>query len=265
MRRVILTAAVLAIATGTSAGVRIETIDREIKTKAVEGSPQTVLVQDGKVRVKSSASGGMILKGGVIYILDAKRKTYREMDKASMKASMEQAGAAMRQMQERMASLPPEQRAQMQRMMGGQMAGMGGSGKAATYTSKDTGKSDTVQGRKCRVWHVLKDGVLFEELCVVPFSSLPGKENFEKTFRELAEAFEGLAGAVPGAGDQSKARSAIKGYPVRVRPYENGKPRGTETVLQSWTEESVPPATFDVPKGFKKQANPMGGMGPNGR
>jgi hypothetical protein len=259
----------VALAAGSaSAGVRIETISRDIKTQVVDGAPQTVLVQDGKVRVSSNRSGGMILKGGVLYILDDKRKTYREMDKASSKATINQANSVMQQMQERMKNMPPAQREQLEKMMGANMPGMAAPGKPKVYTSKDTGKGDTVEGRKCRVWQMLRDGVPYEEVCVVPFSSLPGKENFEQTFKELAEAFEGLAGAVPGAGDDTKARSAIKGYPARVRSIENGKIGSTETVLKSWVEEAIPATTFDIPKGYKKLENPpmgmQGAMGPGG-
>jgi hypothetical protein len=156
--------------------------------------------------------------------------------------------------------MPPEQRAQIEKMMGAQMPG-GMPGKEDVYEAKDTGKSDTSEGRKCRVWNLLKNGKMQEEVCVVPFSSLPGKENFEKTFKELAEAFEGMAGAIPGVAESTKARSSINGYPVRARPYDDmGKLRGTETVLKTWVEEAIPAATFEVPKGYKKQDMPnLGG------
>jgi hypothetical protein len=111
------------------------------------------------------------------------------------------------------------------------------------------------------VWHAYKNGKLQEEICVVPFSSLPGKENFEKSFKELSEAFEGLAAAMPGAADAAKARKAINGYPVRVRYYDDsGKPRGMESVLKTWKEESIPASTFEIPAGYAKKAMPrMGG------
>jgi hypothetical protein len=260
MNKLIFAVASLLTAGMATAGVRIETVTRDIKTQVVDGPVQTVRVQDGKVQVTTGRSGSMILKNATFYIIDDQRKAYREMDKASMQNTMDQAGAAMKQMQERMKNMPPEQRAQMEKMMGANMPGMA-PGKKDVYESKDTGKSDTVDGRKCRVWNLLKNAKLQEEVCVVPFSALPGKEDFQKTFKELAEAFEGLAGAIPGAGDQTKARSAINGYPVRVRPYDDaGKLRGVETVLKTWKEEAIPASTFDVPAGYKKQEMPkMGG------
>lgn len=251
--RIAVLAGLLAAANAT-AGVRIETVQRDVKTKAPSGEVQTVLVQSGNVRVAGRSDGYMLLKGATLYVVDEKRKSYREIDKEKMKAMAGQGNAAMSQMQERLAKMPPEQRAQFERMMGGMMpGGAAPAGKPDVYTSKDLARSEVVEGRTCRMWHVLKNGKPLEELCVVPFSSLPGKEDFQTTFKHLAEAFEGLAGAVPGAADEAKARSAINGYPVRVRRIEGGVPAATETILRSWKEESLPASLFEIPAGYKKR------------
>ena len=259
MKQLIVATSILFVANAT-AGVRIETLDRNIQTKAPAGPAQTIYVQDGNVRVASAPGGGMLLKGSTIYVIDDKRKSYMEMDKAALEGYARQANAAMSQMQEEMAKMSPQQREMMQKMMGGNMPGMAPT-KKDTYDAKDTGKGDTAEGRKCRLWNVTRNGQLIEELCVVPFASLPGKEDFQKTFKNLAEAFEGLASAMPNVADGAKARTAVNGYPVRVRRYENGKMGSTETVLKTWSEEPLAGSLFQVPSGYKKQAMPqMGGM-----
>lgn len=257
MKKLILTMAGLLAATQVSAGVRIETVTRDVKTQVADGGKQVVLVQDGKIRMSNPGHGnGMILKNAVLYLVDDKRKTYSEIDKATMKKAADQAGAAMAQMQERLKNMPPEQRAQMEKMLGANMPGAM-SGKPDTYETKDTGKSETAEGRKCRVWNLLKNGVLNEELCVVPYSSLPGKEDFEKAFRELAESAKDMAGNLPGAGAAIEARKSVEGFPVRVRYFDGaGKPRGTETVLTQWLEESLPGSTFEIPAGYTKKELP---------
>jgi hypothetical protein len=255
-KALVLGAALAATAATASAGVRIESITRDIKTQAVQGSPHVVEVQGGALRA-STDQGGLLLKDGVITFIDDKRKTFTEMDKARMQAMASKANAAMAQMQERMKNMPPEQRAQMEKMMGGMMPG--GAGKAPVFTAKDTGKTDTVEGRKCRTWHLLKDGQIAEEMCVVPFSSLPGKEDMQKSFKEMSEAFAGFAAAVPGAQEQAKVRMSIDGYPVRSRPYLNGQLFGSENIMKSWTEVNIPAATFTVPAGYKKRDLPQMG------
>jgi len=247
------------LATSAAAGVRIETVTRDIKTLAPSGTASTTLVQDGAVRADGGHDGVMILKAGKMLMIDDKRKTYTEMDKATMQAVAEKAKAAMSKMQEQMKQMPPEQRAMMEKMMKQNMPGA--ADKPVVFDAKDTGKSDTVEGRKCRVWNMTRDGELIDEMCVVPFSTLAGKEDMQKTFTELAEAFEGLASAAPNGAAEIRMRNSVDGYPVRSRPYSNGKPVGTETVLKKWSEESIPKSMFEVPSGYKKRELPqMGGM-----
>jgi len=261
MNKLLFVVAAFLAATTADAGVRIETLTRDVKTKVADGGAQVILVQDGKIRMQiPKTAGGMILKNSILYVLDDKKKTYMEMDKETMKKGAEQAGAAMKQMQDRMAKMTPEQRAQMEKAMGGHLPPGMMSGKPDTWDVKNTGKTDTSEGRKCTIWTLNKNGQLHEELCVVPFSSLPGKEDFEKTFKELAESFAGMASGLPGAGDAAKARNSINGYPVRTRFFEpSGAERAMETVVTKWVEESVPAATFDVPAGYQKKEMPKMG------
>jgi hypothetical protein len=261
MNKLLFAAATLLAATTAAAGVRIETVTRDVKTKAANGDLQVILVQDGKIRMNiPKNNNGMILKNSIMYVLDDKKKTYMEMDKATMKKTADQAGAAMKQMQEQMAKMTPEQRAQMEKMMGANMPGMM-SGKTDTWDVKNTGKTDTSEGRKCTIWTLNKNGKLHEELCVVPFSSLPGKEDMEKSFKELSESFAGMTDGLPGAGDSVKARNSIKGYPIRTRFFEpTGAERAMETVVTKWVEESIAGSNFEVPAGYKKREMPkMGG------
>jgi hypothetical protein len=249
--------AIVLIASSATAGVRIETIRRDMKTLVASGNSQVVLVQDGKVKFAGSPKGAMVLKEDTLYIIDDEHQNYRTMTREQMEKMATQASAAISKVQEKMKNMSPEQRAQMEKLMGklpGAQSGM----KPADYEAKDTGKSDTSDGRKCRLWNILKNGVPHEELCVVPFSTLPGKEDMQKTFKQLAESFQGMA---PGKKDNSvAAHSAVDGYPVRVRNFEkDGTFAANEMVLKSWTEVTVPSSTFEVPAGYRKQELPTFG------
>jgi hypothetical protein len=245
------------LAGSASAGVRIETVVRDVDTKAQKGPTQVVEVQNGAVRA-GSAEGTVLLKNGKMIILDDKHKSYTEMDQAAIEGMAKRANAAMAQMQAQMKNMTPEQRAQMEKMMGG-MKMPGAADKPSVYDAKDTGKSDTVEGRKCRIWNLTQDGNVIDEMCVVSFSTLPGKEDMQKSMKQLAEAFAGFAKGMPGAADQAKVRTSIDGYPVRSRPWFNGKPQGFETVMKSWTEANIPAATFEVPAGYTRKALPQMG------
>ncbi len=122
----------------------------------------------------------------------------------------------------------------------------------------DTGKSDKVDGRSCRVWEMKRNGELDDQLCVVPYSSLPGKENFQSVFADFAKAFEEMAKSVPmlaGAmTNEFAAQSKVNGFPVRSRAYEEGKLAGNwSSVVSVWREEKIPAAMFEVPADYKKE------------
>jgi hypothetical protein len=243
---------------GVMAGIHVENVTRDITTKAQQGNTQTMLVQNGMMRTNASSSGAVILKGSTIIMIDDKRKQYREMTKEDLKKMAAGAGEAMAKMQEKMKNMTPEQRAMMEKMMGNRIpGGMGSPDKPDTWESKNLGTTATVEGRKCQNWNLLRNGAPFEELCVVPYNTLPGKEDFQKVFKEMAEAFGDLAKQVPGADQSAKARAAINGYAVRTRMYaSDGKFRPTETIMTKWVEESIPASMFEPPAGYVKAELP---------
>jgi len=245
------------LSSGAFAGIRVENVTRDITSKAQQGDTQQILIQDGMMRSNSSSAGAIILKGATIIMIDDKRKTYREMTKEDMKKMAAGAGEMMAKMQERMKNMTPEQRAQMEKMMGNRIPGGMGTGQPDTWEAKNLGTTATVEGRKCQNWNLIRNGAPFEELCVVPYKSLPGKEDFQAVFKEMAEAFGEIAKSMPGADQSAKARININGYPVRTRLYAgDGKFRPTETIMTKWVEESIPAAMFEVPKGYAKAEMP---------
>jgi hypothetical protein len=247
------------IATHAYAGIHVENITRDIKTKAQQGDTQVMLHDNGMLRVNASAGSSMILKGSTMIMLDDKNKQYREMTKEEMKKMAEQGAAAMNRLREQLKNMKPEQRAEMERVMGKSLpGGFGdGSGKPDVYEAKNLGKSATVEGRQCQLWNMSRNGELFTELCVVPFSSLPGSEDFGKAFKGMAEAFGDVAKSMPGAEQTAKAYAAINGYPVRTRHYDgSGKFRPAENILTKWVTETIPASAFAVPAGYKKMEMP---------
>ena len=248
-----------AFLTGSAfAGIHVDNITRDITTKAQQGDTHTMLIQNGMMRTNGSATSSIILKGSSIIMIDDKRKQYREMTKEDLKKMAAGAGDAMKKMQEQMKKMTPEQRAMMEKMMGSKIpGGIGSPDKPDVWESKSLGTSATVEGRKCQNWNLIRNGAPYEELCVVPYNTLPGKEDFQKVFKEMSEAFGDLAKSVPGADQSAKARMSINGYAVRTRQYaSDGKFRPTETIMTKWVEESIPASMFEPPAGYVKAELP---------
>jgi hypothetical protein len=264
MRHITIAAWALAAlsAAGAQAGVYVETVERNLTTGTTRGA-QKMYVQGSNGRFVDEQGLVTIIKNGTLTVVDDRKKTFVNFDKATMDKLGKEVSAAMAQMKEQLAQLPPEQRAQVEQMMQAQMPGLSSEGKQWTVEAQDTGKTDTVEGRQCRLWDVKRNGELDEQLCVVPFSSLPGKENFQEVFASFARVFEEMAKSVPMlAGVMSTefdAQAKVNGFPVRSRSYEHGRLAPEEQVMKVWREEAIPASQFEVPAGYRKDESSLVG------
>jgi hypothetical protein len=108
-----------------------------------------------------------------------------------------------------------------------------------------------------------RNGVLDEQLCVVPYTALPGNEDFQQIFANFARVFEEMAKSVPMlAGDMDRefaAQATVKGFPVRTRAYEqDGKLGDRAQIMKVWREEKMPASMFEVPAGYKQTQVKLG-------
>jgi len=240
-----------------SAGVYVELVDRDIASGKTELS-QKMYVQGGLGRFVDADGRATVIKDGTMYIIDDADKSYIAFDKATMEQLAKKINSAMAQMKEQLAKLPPDQRAQMEQMMPGMVDGE----KKWVVEAFDTGKSDKVDGRSCHLWDIKRNGELDDQLCVVPYSSLPGKENFQAVFANFSKVFEEMAKSVPMlAGmmtNEFSAQSKVNGFPVRTRGYEDGKLGNSEHSMRVWREEAIPATMFTIPAGYKQKQMPMG-------
>lgn len=262
MKRIAMIAVGLLAAHTASAGVYAELFDHNLTTNSSQ-LKQKMYVQGGNGRIVDAEGRATIIKDGTLYIVDDSDKTYVVFDKPTMEKLAKNLNEGMAQVKEQLAKLPPEQRAQAEAQMGPAAAALLHGGEQQwTVDVKDTGKSDKVDGRACKLWDVTRNGELDEQICVVPYSAMPGKEDLQKVFGSFARSFEEMAKSVPMLSgmmaNEFSAYAKTNGYPVRQRNYENGKLSDEETVVKVWREEAVPASMFEVPTGYTKKSMPVG-------
>jgi hypothetical protein len=256
MKRIATILVAASISHAASAGVYVETVSNNLKTNSSELA-QKMYVQGGSGRFEDAEGRASIIKGDTIYVIDQDDKTYVVLDKATMEQLGKQMSAAMEKMKEQLAKMPPEQRAQLEQMMGIQSGGGAG---GWTMDAVDTGKSDKVDGRACKVWDVKVNDQPDHQICVVPYSALPGTEDFKTVFEKFARVFEDMAKNLPqlsGAmNNQMSALRKVNGFPMRTRSYENGRLAPEEQVVKVWREEAIPASMFEVPAGYQQKRMP---------
>jgi hypothetical protein len=248
-------------ASAASAGVYVELVNHDIPGNTTALS-QKMYVDGGNGRFVDEEGRATIIKGNTMYIVDDSDQTYIAFDKATMEKLAKQISGAMERMKEQLSKMPPEQRAQIEQMMA-KTPGMGGEDQKWVVEAVDTGKSDKVDGRACRVWDVKRNGELDDQLCVVPYAQLPGKENFQAVFANFAKVFEEMAKSVPMLSgvmsNEFSAQAKVNGFPVRSRAYDAGKLGDEEQLVKVWREEAIPAAMFEIPAGYKPKQMPTPG------
>jgi Domain of unknown function (DUF4412) len=261
MKRIALYALGTCAAGLANAGVYVEMVDQDLATSQSELT-QKMYVQGGLGRFVDDEGRATLIKNDTLYIIDDADRSYVVFDKAAMEQLAKKLNAGIERMKEQMAKLPADQRSQMEKALAGQIPGMGGELEKATIEVIDTGKTDKVDGRACRLWDLKRNGELDEQLCVTPYSALPGNENLQQIFANFAKVFEEMAKSVPMlAGDMDRefeAQAKVNGFPVRTRPYDNGKLGDRVQLMKVWREEKIPASMFDVPAGYKQKQMQLG-------
>lgn len=195
----------------------------------------------------------------VMRMISVDRKTYTEMTKADADRMGAQVGAAMAGMKEKLASLPPEQRAKMEAMMarvGGAGAMMGGAAKPE-YRRAGTDKAGKWT---CDKYEGFRNGEKISEVCTVDPKALGLTMADFEISKQVAAFFEKM---LPQAADQIFAMGTpeaqgFSGVPVRRINYSGGKVQSTSE-LTDVRRQTFPDSSYDVPAGFQKQT--MGRMG----
>lgn len=241
----------LGLAAAAHGGVAVTSVQKDLADPK-QSFTFKLYVDKGKARMETSTSpeNSYIYRAdkGVIWLVDGRAKTYTEVTEKDIEAMAN----TMKRMQEQLASLPPEQRAMMEKMM----PGMGAAPKM-TFRKGATGKAGAYA---CTNYEMFRDGRKFADACYADPRMIGFSEEDFKTLRSLAEPVEKFAKDFAALFPQPETAGAPEGVPVRTVIYHEGKAQ-SETVVQEVKKESLAGSLYELPKGYAKQALQMPGAG----
>jgi len=258
-------AAVLALPSFLGAGIACAGIVIEsasVDTRDGSSRPeQKLFVQDGAARMEQPSENPgaeyTIFRDDVLYVVDPDKKSYVALDRETIEAVGGVVDDAMSRLRAELAKLPPEQRAMVEQMMGSKAgAMMNSSAASAPVSARDTGRTSESAGRRCAVWELARDGEVFQELCVVGFSEVPGTEDLRTLAGRMKSLMEELSGTLSKLGvnpQDFEAITEVDGYPVRIRDVVGGQPAARETVVTDWREEPLALTLFAIPEGYERR------------
>lgn len=180
-----------------------------------------------------------------------KDKTYSEMTFDELESSMKKAGGQlderMKEMQEKLASMPEEQRKMVEKMMGDKMPGMNKEAKVEVTKSDET---KTISGYACTKYLVTQDGKDF--LTIWGTKEVKADEVMGKEMREFRERMSAMM-PMNGKG-MAEAMKQLDGFPIQTEVM--GRITITVTKIE---KRSTPTSAFEVPEGYKKVKSTMFG------
>src|SRR5512140_424243 len=191
------------------ADVTIETKSRN-KTQTVYLTPHMLSAMGDE--------GGAIFRGDkqVLYVIEPKEKTYREITKEDADALGSKMNDAMAKMQEAMKNMPPEQRAMVENMMKSKMSAAPAEGKR---TVKATGEQKTINGFDCSGYVVTQDGGMTTEVWAADPKSAHLKPEDLSVFKDLGDFIKVMTPRMGGFADMIKdyehpKESDVPGIPI---------------------------------------------------
>ena len=187
----------------------------------------------------------------VLRIISVSRKSYTEMTKADVDRMGEQLSTALASVKEKIAQMPPEQRAKMEAAM----ARLGGPGAAAgakpEYRRAGT---DTVGKWTCDKYEGFRNGEKISEICTVEPKAFGVTTADFEVAKQVGAFFQKM---LPQAEEQVVGIGTLEtqgysGIPVRRIRYNAGKIVATSEVIDV-TRQTFAASTYDVPAGLQRQ------------
>lgn len=265
MRAIVLLGGVFALMSGSALAGAVITLDQ-----SVNGEParqQTIELTTDKVKM-TSPENQMIYREdqNKVWIVRPEDKAYVELTPESMSQMKAQMDQRMAVMQQRMASLPPEQRKQMEAMMASRGMGASASSAPPQVTYEKAGDPKKVNGYTCTPFHVTMTGGPSSEFCMASLSDLGLTRDDMKAFVGFGKFMSQMGGTgaqrSPMAQldfDSIKQQIGFDGFPVQTSFGAPGGERAVQTTLKSIKHEDPPAGSFDLPAGYTRQD--MGAMG----
>jgi len=240
------------------------------ETRGSQSTTSKIQIDKDHMRSESRSTGeetAAVFDGPkqTMRMINITKKSYMEMTKADMERMGNQVNSLMAQMQQQLANMPPQQRAQMEQLMQGRgMPGMpagmpGMPGAAAKVEYKQTG-TDKVGQWTCAKYEGSVGGQKTSEVCTVDPKDLGVAPGDFAVAQQMAEFMKAM---VPAAAESAFLNGTVQaqgyaGVPVRRTSFRNGAVESVSEITEI-QKGAIPPSAFETPAGFKKEAMPSMG------
>jgi hypothetical protein len=215
-------------------------------TKTPKARTVEFRIQDGRGKITSADAQVIYYDHAkrTAYIVDGKKGTAIPMDEAGAKAMSERLAEAQRKIEEQMKTMPPEQRAMVEKMMKEQGGGLPPPGRRAPLTFAKSGNGK-VGAWPCDTYSATGDGRTVE-VCTAEPATLGIAAEDEAVFEGFLDLSQKMAGE-PSAGSERD----FPGLPLQRSESRGGKVTDRFTI-ETIKQEKMSASDLAVPAGLKE-------------
>ena len=228
-------------------------ITSETQTPQSASGKSVVYLEADRARIESGDTVTIFRADqNVAYVVNPTEKKFMRMTPESMKKMASAMEAARAQMAEQMKSMPPDQRAQMEKMLAGAMPAQ-----PQKIEFRKEGGATTVGKWQCEKVEQLADGKPQAQLCVARLSALGLGKGDLGVLQLLATFMQQAAPQSAGAtaATDPQALEKIVGYPAFAVHMEVAA-ANLKTTTQSVEQKALPADLFEVPAGYQEETMP---------
>ena len=191
----------------------------------------------------------------IFWAINKREGTYVEMTEESVQKMGSQMTEMMKQMQEQMANLPPEQRQMMEQMMR-QMTPS--PARPPKVTSRRLGSGGKINNFPTDKYELYENGKKSMEIWATEWKNLGLSPDDFKVFEQFGKFMEKMGGPFARMTEYRllhKEDYGIKGFPVRSVQYERGAASFVSD-LKEVRKERLASSLFELPPGLRKVEEP---------
>ena len=262
MRHRLLLAAIMLAATSSTAFAGVVITSTQVNVATKEETAINGFIEPDRLKIVTPGTT-VIFRGDLnrTWVIATPASTYVEITPEVVTAFADRLAAAQtpgsaeqQKLQERLAKLPPQQRALAEEQL--RALGKGGVGGQVAYAK--TGQMKAVASGRCEVYGKSVNGQKQEELCIAPISSL-GLSDADFRVLGLFTTFMGPLATSPVApradyfnwADMNKA-IGFSGIPLESTLLSNGQAALQDT-MQKIEKANIAADAFDLPAGLTKR------------
>ncbi|GAB4247118.1 MAG: hypothetical protein OHK005_13190 [Candidatus Methylacidiphilales bacterium] len=198
-----------------------------------------------------------------VWLINHRKKQFHKLTKGDLDALADQVAGALAQVQDQLASLPPEQRAMVEKMMQGNLpAGVPGKAPSEPGRWEKIASGEPVNRWTCDRYRYLEGSAVKRDVWVTPIASAGIDPGAWTIMTKLGDLFKGFAEKMPMVIPKNQLDPSAwnlppdllsSSFPIKFIEFTDGQP-SSETTFTSLETVTFPPETFSLPNGYQELA-----------